>query len=231
MPIKGSGEATLTEIDRDDHGVGWLAYPDEGMERASHALTVQSEGEESDVEVVDPVDAPGVDDLLDSLGAVAGVVVCLDRHKRDAAVLARRHEVPVYVPAWMSGVASDLDAPVERFVGELADTGFRAIEIRDSTVPPWQEAGLYDGETLVVPEAVGTPDYFRAGGERLGVHPMLRLLPPRESLSGLDPDRVLVGHGRGVHEGASAALSNALNGSRRRAPAAFTNAVRSLVTD
>ena len=233
MPIKGSGEADLTEIDRFEHGVGWLAYPDEGMERASHALAVPSGDDgpksERDVWVVDPVDAPGVDDLLDSLGTVAGVVVGLDRHKRDAAELARRHDVPVFVPEWMDGVASELDATTARFCGELADTGFRALEIRNSTIPPWQEVGLYDGETLVVPESVGTADFFRVDGERLGIHPMLRLIPPRNALGGLDPDRILAGHGRGIHEDASEALANALSGSRRRAPAAFTKALKSFV--
>lgn len=229
MPIKGSGEGDLTEIDRFEHGVGWMAYPDEGMERASHALAVPSADDEADVWVVDPVDAPGVDDLLDSLGTVAGVVVGLDRHKRDVDVIAQRHDVPVFVPEWMDGVASEFAATTARFSGELADTGFRALEVRNSTIPPWQEVGLYDGETLVVPEAVGTADFFRAGGERLGVHPMLRLVPPRGTLGGLDPDRILVGHGSGIHEGASEALANALSGSRRRAPAAFTKALSSFV--
>jgi hypothetical protein len=229
MPIKGSGEANLMEIDRFEHGVGWLAYPEEGMQRASHALAVpptdDEPGAEPEVWVVDPVDASGVDDLLDSLGSVAGVVVGLDRHKRNCAALARRHDVPVFVPEWMDGVESELDATTARFSGELADTGFRAIEIRNSTLPPWQELGLYDGETLVVPEALGTAEFFRVGDERLGVHPMLRLVPPRNALGGLDPDRILVGHGRGIHEDAARALSNALGGSRRRAPAAFTKAL------
>ena len=43
MGMKGSGEADLTEIDRFEGGVGWLAYPDETMERASHA--VESDGQ------------------------------------------------------------------------------------------------------------------------------------------------------------------------------------------
>lgn len=229
MPIKGSGEGTLTEIDRFEHGVGWMAYPEEGMERASHALAVPSENGDADVWVIDPVDAPGLDDLLGSLGTVAGVVVGVDRHKRDADVIAQRHSVPVFVPEWMTGVASEFTATTARFSGELADTGFRALEIRNSTIPPWQEVGLYDGETLVVPEAVGTADFFRAGDERLGVHPMLRLVPPRDVLGELDPDRILVGHGSGIHEDASEALTNALRGSRRRAPAAFTNALKSFV--
>jgi len=38
MPMKADGSTTLAEIDRFDGGVGWIAYPDETMQRASHAL-------------------------------------------------------------------------------------------------------------------------------------------------------------------------------------------------
>ncbi len=62
MAMKGSGDADLTVIDEFTDGVGWIAYPDETMERASHALSV-----DGDVWVLDPVDADGVDDLLADL--------------------------------------------------------------------------------------------------------------------------------------------------------------------
>jgi hypothetical protein len=220
MPMKGSGRTGYEEIDRFEGGVGWLAYPDERMERASHALTTD-EG----VWLVDPVDAEGLDDLLAEEGEVAGVVILLDRHKRDAAELATRHDVSVHIPSWMAGVADDIDAPVERFSGELGETGYR---LRMVATPLWQEALLYheDEGTLVVAEAVGTSEYMRTGDERLGVHPMLRLLPPRRSFRDLSPDRVLLGHGAGVHDHASAALSAALSGSRRRAPALYAKAAR-----
>jgi hypothetical protein len=226
MPMKGSGTGQLREIDRWDGGVGWLAYPDEGMQRASHALAVDSAAW-----IVDPVDAPGVDELLASVGEVAGVVVCLDRHKRDAAAVARRHDVPVYVPDWMTGVVSDLDAPVERFGRELADTGYRALTVVNRSLPPWQEVALYHDETgtLVVPEALGTASYFRAPGEELGVHPMLRPTPPKRPFRGLAPERILVGHGEGVFEDATAALHDALDNARSRLPAAYLQAVRELL--
>lgn len=228
MGMKEVGEPELHEIDRFDRGVGWIAYPDETMQRASHALAVPNEeSDDDDVWVIDPVDAPGVDDLLAELGSVAGVVVGLDRHERDAATLADRHDVPVHVPEWMSGVADGIDAPVSRFGRRLADSGFESIRIRDSTVPPWQEVGLFDGETLVVPESLGSSSYFRGDRERLGVHPMLRLTPPRAALSGLDPDRVLVGHGVGVLDDAGAAVEDALAGSRRKAPGLYARTLRS----
>lgn len=228
MPLKSDDEPELHEIDRFDGGVGWIAYPDETMERASHALAVPNEESETDdVWVIDPVDAPGVDDLLAEFGTVAGVVVALDRHKRDSETIATRHDVPVYVPKWMTGVATELDAPVERFGSRLANTGFEAFPIRNSSLPPWQEVGLFDGETLVVPESLGSSSYFRGDRERLGVHPMLRLTPPSDALSGLNPDRVLVGHGVGVLDNAAIAVEDALSNSRRKAPGLYAKTLRS----
>jgi hypothetical protein len=208
--MKGSGEATNWEtVDDSEDGVGWLAYPEESMQRASHALTV-----DGDVWLVDPVDAPGLDDTLAERGAVAGVVTLLDRHERDGAAIANRHDVAVHLPEPLSGIAGDLDAPTETFSGRLPGTDYEPITVVDSRF--WREAALYDGSTLVVPESVGTGTYFLAGDERLGVHPMRRLLPPRGALGGLAPDRIRVGHGRGVDVDPAAALDDALRGSRRR---------------
>jgi len=211
--MKGTGAPRdWTEIDRFDEGVGWIAYPDETMKRASHALAV-----DGDVWVVDPVDVPELDDLLAEYGEVAGVVILLDRHKRDSAAVANRHDVSVWVPEFMDGVAEELDAPTERFRYELADTDITAHKVIDNRV--WQEALLYreDTETVVVPEAVGTSEYFRTQTERLGVHPMLRVTPPKD-IGRLEPDHIRVGHGEGIHENASDALQDALDGARRRTP-------------
>ncbi|XVH31371.1 hypothetical protein ACNS7O_13385 [Haloferacaceae archaeon DSL9] len=227
MPMKGTGATALREIDRWDGGAGWIAYPDETMERASHALV--SDG---DVWVVDPVDADGLDDLLTSLGTVAGVVVCFDRHERDAAAVARRHGASVHVATWMSDIADDLDAPIERFESELGDSGYRAFPIRRSRLPPWRELGLYSESerTLVVPESLGTAPYFRAADERLGVHPMLRLVPPTDVLSDFAPERILVGHGEGVSEDATTALHDALEHSRSRALSLYAKTATSFVS-
>lgn len=222
--MKGSGSATeWEEIDRFDGGVGWIAYPEEAMRRASHAVAVDDK-----VWIIDPVDADGIDELLAEYGDVAGVVVLLDRHKRDAAAFARRHDVSVWVPAFMDEVAESIDAPVERFRHDLADTGYAAHELVDNRL--WQEAMLYSDETgvLVVPEAVGTTSYFRAGDEVLGVHPMLRMTPP-ESLTRLEPDRLLVGHGHGIHEDVHEALVEAIEGSRRHTPHLLYKNVKNLV--
>lgn len=255
MTMKGSGETEeWREIDQFEGGVGWIAHPEERMQRASHALLAEGNGtgadtgngdsdedsestddggsgadnRDRDVWVVDPVDVPGLDEFLADLGTVQGVVLLLDRHKRDSAAIANRHEVPVYIPEFFDGVADDLEAPVERFRHDLADSGFAVHEVIDSRL--WQEALLFDRERgiLAVPEAVGTAAYFLAGEERLGVHPMLRLKPP-SSLGRLDPDRVLVGHGEAVHSDATEALEDAIQGSRSHTPALVVKTARELL--
>ncbi|MFO7925858.1 hypothetical protein [Natronomonas sp.] len=221
MPMKGSGASELTVVDRFDGGVGWIAYPDETMQRASHAI--ESDG---GLWLVDPVDVEGLDDLLEEYADPEGVAVLLDRHKRDAATIANRHDVPVYVPEWMDGVVGDIDAPIKRFDRRLAD--FDVIRLIDN--PLWQEAALVDGETLVVPESLGTAEYFRAPDEPLGVHPMLRILPPR-TLRSYDPDRLLVGHGEGIFEDVGRTIRRAIDGSRRTALPLYLRSVRELFSN
>lgn len=227
MPMKGSGSTEYRVIDRWDGGAGWIAYPDEEMQRASHAVV----GEDGGVWVFDPVDAPGLDDLFAEFGDLSGVVVGLARHKRDAAAIANRHGVSVYVPDWMTGLVGDIGAPIERFGRRLGDSGFESFVVVDSSLPSWQEAGFVrrsDG-TMVVPESVGTAPFFRAPGETLGVHPMLRPFPPRKNLSGYDPKRILVGHGEGVSSGADRELERALAGARRNIPGAYGRALKEML--
>lgn len=216
MPLRVDAPATeYREIDRWDGGGGWIAHPEEDIRRASHVLAVDGEAW-----LVDPIDAPGVDEFAAEFGEVAGVVVTLGRHQRDADRIARRHDVPVYAP---HPVRRSFDAEVHRFRGRLADTDFRAIPV--ANVPLWREAALFDGETLVVGDSVGTADYFLVADERLGVHPTLRLFPPA-ALRGLAPERVLVGHGEGVTANAARALRDALDSARRNAPAAWLDGLR-----
>lgn len=227
MPMKGSGSTELQEIDRRNDGVGWIAHPDEGMQRASHALV--DDGDETDgdgVWLIDPVDAADLEELLSGFGDVLGVVVLLDRHKRDAAEIARRHDVSVYRPTWMRSIDEAIEAPVRALDTELGGTGYRVRKRID--LPIWKEAVLYrpnDG-SLLVPESFGTADFFCAPGERLGVHPMLRLTPPGD-LGGLAVERVLVGHGSGITDDAQQAIRDAISGSRSRAPALYLRVLRS----
>lgn len=212
MPAKGTGLGSFNEIDAFDGGFGWLAHPDEGMERAGHALV-----EDGDVWLVDPVDADGLDDRLADCGRVRGVVVLFHYHRRDASAIAARHDVPVLLPTGMTAVADDeVPAPVRRFDGQLGDTGYFLRSVTRTRV--WQEWALFDGETLVVGESVGTAAYFLAPGERLGVSLVRRIVPPAESLGDGEPERVLCGHGEGVFADAAGELRRALAEARRTAP-------------
>lgn len=209
-----------------DGGVSWIAHPDERGRRASHAIET-GEG----VWLVDPLDATNLDALLDSLGEVVGVVVCSAWHARDAGLLARRHDVAVHVPTWMGRVAGRVDAPVERYT--LApDSAFRVLPCLP--LPFWQEAFLYHERsgTLVVADSLGTVEYWLVGDERLGVSLVRRPQPPVQ-LRGLEPTRVLVGHGEPVTDHAAAALETALDGARRNFPRALADdgptAVRGLL--
>jgi hypothetical protein len=221
MTMKADGPATdARRIDRWDGGFGWIAHAEEEMQRASHALATD-EG----VWLIDPVDTPDLDDWLAEFGEVAGVVCLLERHTRDAAEVASRYDVPVYLPEPLSSARREIDAPVELFDEALPGTGYRTITLLDT--PLWTEVALYDdgSATLVVPESLGTAPFFRAPGERLGVHPARRFVPPTP-LRGFVPERVLVGHGEGITEDAPDALRTALSGSRRNAPKLYTTTLR-----
>ncbi|WP_254840384.1 hypothetical protein [Natronomonas marina] len=215
MPAKATGATTEPEVvDRFEGGVGWIPHPGETMERASHALATGG-----GVWLVDPLDAPGVEDVVDEYGEVAGVIVLSNHHARDADVFAEHHDVPVTLPAPMTDVAETLSAPVERLdVGEAVGE-YELLEVAHGAA--WQEYALYDGETLVASESVGTADYQTVGDERLGVMTIRRLTPPREAFGDCSPERVLSGHGPGLEVGAAAALEDALVNARWRFPRAL----------
>jgi hypothetical protein len=220
MPLKGSDSTSLREIDDWEGGAGWIAYPDEQMKRASHALV-----DGDDVWLVDPVDADDLDEFLSELGEVAGVLVLLDRHKRDAGAIANRHNVSVYRPSWMNSIDTEIDAPVTTLGGMLGETGYGVRKRID--LPVWKEAVLYrpDDGTLLVPESIGTADMFCTSDERLGVHPILRLTPP-DDLADLSVDRLLVGHGPGIHENAMSEIRDAVSESRSGALPLYQNLLR-----
>lgn len=197
-----SGPGAVTEW---SDGFSWIAQPDEKPRRASHALST-ADG----VWVVDPVDAEGLDDRLADLGTVTGVVVLLDRHTRDAAAVASRHDVAVSLPDWMALGREKLDSDPELFTDRLPETSYELHTVIDTG--DWEEAILYSDakDTLVVPEAVGTSPGFRADGQPLGVHPVLDS-PPKQ-LSEWSADRILVGHGESLHEGGASHLDEVLPG-------------------
>lgn len=196
-------------------GLNWTAHPDEDGGRASQALRT-AEG----VWLVDPLHTPDLDDIVDPLGEVVGVAVLSSWHARDAGEVARRHDVSVHIPEWMGRIDERVDAPIERYGLAPGDAGFRTIPCRP--FPGWEEVFLYHepGGTLVVPDSLGTTDLHLIADERLGLAWFRRLQPPRQLL-GLDPDRILVGHGDPVTERPAEALSDALDGARRTTPTAL----------
>lgn len=219
MPAKATGPPTgYEETLRWDGGVEWLVHPEETMQRASQALAT-----DNGVLLVDPLDAPGVDDLVTGLGEVAGVVLLSIYHTRDAGLFARRHDVPVYVPAAVPDAeVPDLDVPVERLDTGATLGGYELLEVATGTSlgAPWYEYALWNGGTLRVGESVGTADYMRVGDERLGVM-LLRRFDPPTALRGLEPERVLSGHGRGLDQDAAAALATALDNAGEHLPTAL----------
>jgi hypothetical protein len=187
----------ITVTHRHDWGVGWIAAEPAYMQRASHALT-----HGGGVWLVDPVDGEGLGEEIAALGEVRGVIQLLDRHPRDGAALAERHDVPL------------LRTPFDRVPG----TPFEPVAVMRRR--RWDETALWwpEPRVLVVAEALGTAPYFRAPGEPVGVHPMLRLTPPR-ALAGFAPVHLLVGHGAPL-EGPDVAerVREAVAGSRSQIP-------------
>jgi hypothetical protein len=193
---------SLELCDGFEGGFGWT---EPGfLERTSHAVEVGGA-----VLVFDPVDVPGIDERIRGLGEPEAVVQLLDRHGRDSAAVAARLGVP--------HLRMELGAHFE---------GGRLVRIVWNRV--WKEVAFWDPErrVLVVGDALGTVGYFTAPGEAIGVHPRLRLRPPRH-LGELGPEHILCGHGAGVHgPAAAAALGEALATSRRRLPRALASSLR-----
>ncbi len=188
-------------MDEFESGFGWGLR--ETRARTSHALVV-----DGGVWLIDPLDVPGLDERVRAAGEPRGVVQLLDRHQRDCAALAARYGVPHIGPR------------------DDADTPFSLARV--VSTPVWRERALWwePGRVLAVADALGTRPYFVAPGDELGVHPFLRLTPPKK-LGALEPLHILVGHGKGVHgPGAPAALRHALATSRRGLPAAIANGFR-----
>ncbi|MCZ7588178.1 MAG: hypothetical protein M5U27_04805 [Gaiella sp.] len=195
--------------DRGAAGFSWIV--DEPMTRTSHALA-----ERGRVWLVDPVrHAPALLRAAE-LGAPRAVLQLLDRHHRDCA-----------------SIATELGVPHLLVPDVLPDSPFEPVAVRQTR--RWREIALWwpSERTLVVAEAVGTNPFFAAGGDRAGVHPLLRLRPPRDALSPFVPEHLLVGHGEGLHgqsaaQGLDAALAHARTALPRlalRAPALAVDAI------
>jgi hypothetical protein len=197
---------SLRFVDEFEHGFGWVPAG-ETLTRTSHAVAVEGR-----VWVTDPVDGEGIDERIRALGEPAGVIQLLDRHARDSLEVAERLGVSLHAVPF-DGVEG---APFEVL----------PIVRRKR----WQEVALwFPGERILVcADALGSLSYFSGRGEPFGVHPLLRLFPPKRSLGGLEPSHLLFGHGEGYHgEDGGEALAEALRTARRRLPHAFLSFFRS----
>lgn len=180
-------------VDELPFGFGWL---DESsfIRRCSHALAVDGR-----VWIFDAVADEDALERVAGLGEPAGVVQLLNRHDRDNAAIAARLGVPLHV------------------LPEEAPEGapFAVVLLVRNRL--WHEVAAWFPEqrTLVVGEALGTAQFYRAPEDRVAVAALLRLTPPRKLLA-LEPRHLLVGHGEGVHEEVPAAMRDAVEHSRSR---------------
>lgn len=174
-------------IQRHSLGLTWVETT--GMRRAAHALRADGR-----VWLIDPFEDEVAMSAASELGTPAAVIQLLDRHNRDCGPIAQRLEVPL------------LKVPEA-----VSDSPFTVIPVISR--PWWREVALWwEAErALIVAEALGTAPAFTLG-RRVGLHPMLRLRPPRGPLSARSPERLLVGHGTALESGATEAIRDALSG-------------------
>ena len=177
------------------HALGATWREPSGMARAAHAL-----GRDERVWLIDPFDDEAALQAAASLGRPAAVVQLLDRHNRDCEPIAAR-----------------LGVPLLRLPDRLRNTSFEVVPVLSHQ--RWKEIALWwpQERALIVAEAVGTAPAF-AVGRRAGVHPLLRLTPPRSQLSAYRPAMLLVGHGPPIEADAAPALDDALARSRSDIP-------------
>ncbi len=177
------------------HAVGITWVEQNAMARAAHALN-----DGGRVWLIDPYRDTDALAAVAALGAPAGVLQLLDRHNRDCEAIAQQ-----------------LGVPLLRLPANGTETPFEVIPVISHR--GWREVALWWAQerALVVAEAVGTAPAF-ALGRRVGVHPLLRLTPPRTQLSRFQPDRLLVGHGETIEANADSALSEALAHARGDIP-------------
>jgi len=190
-----------------EHVVEWVEAEPAWMGRAGHAVR-DADGR---VWVFDPFDDEDAFARVRALGEPAGVVQLLDRHRRDCAGWAQRLGVEHHVVP-----RSGLPFAIVGVVG----------------LPTWREvaAWLPDSATLVVADALAASPGYTARDDVVGVHPFLRLRPPR-ALGRLPVEHLLFGHGPGLHGAAAGeAVAEALRTARSRAPRFALDSVRRLVS-
>ncbi|MHB1835714.1 MAG: hypothetical protein ACYCXW_12165 [Solirubrobacteraceae bacterium] len=182
-----------TSVHRHALGLTWVE--DSGLRRAAHALV-----HDGRVWLIDPFEDRVAIGAAGELGRPVAVLQLLDRHERDCARIAQRLEIDHL-----------------RLPAVVPQSPFLVVSVVSRRW--WREVALWwEAErALIVAEAVGTAPAF-ALDRRLGVHPMLRLSPPRAALTAHAPERLLPGHGAPLDSGATAAIGEALANARADVP-------------
>jgi hypothetical protein len=191
----------------------WIADRADPLSRCSTALVL-----DQGVLLIDPVDTPGLDQRIEQAGTPIGVCRLIDRHRRDTTAITQRLGVAELAPAVLAGTAPPLPS------GEIEERVVLAA-------PGWNESVLWlpERRLLIIAEAVGSSRFFLAhDDDRLGVHPLLRLRPPRGALA-VAADVVACGHGEPVSDAADA-LRAAVASARQSLPHLVRRAARSVVT-
>jgi hypothetical protein len=188
FPRPTAAQAMTNSIQRHPLGLTWVETS--GMRRAAHALRADGR-----LWLIDPFEDEMALSAAAELGSPAAVIQLLDRHNRDCGPIAQRLEVPLL-----------------RVPDAVSDSPFTVLPVISR--PWWREKALWweSERALVIAEAVGTAPAFTLG-RRAGIHPMLRLRPPKGPLTTYSPERLLVGHGAALESGAAAAITDALDGS------------------
>lgn len=201
-------------LDEWKNGFGWIARPEEKMQRTSHSFV------DDGVYLVDPVDAENLDQKIKEYGEVKGIVILFGRHTRDSEEIAKRYECPIYVPEWFS---RDLKGEVKKIKDKVPGTDWEIHTVKDSSIS--REAVLYNrkNKTLIVADTLGTAKHLRGRGEELGMSPLYRFNPPKKLLE-FNPERIFCGHGKAVTEKASEKLKQTIKRGRTKTVSAYFNA-------
>ena len=162
FPRPTAAQAMTNSIQRHPLGLTWVETS--GMRRAAHALRADGR-----LWLIDPFEDEVALSAATELGSPAAVIQLLDRHNRDCGPIAQRLEVPLL-----------------RVPDAVSDSPFTVLPVISR--PWWREKALWweSERALVIAEAVGTAPAFTLG-RRVGIHPMLRLRPPKGALTDLLP--------------------------------------------
>src|SRR3954469_19346782 len=158
-----------------EHPLGLTWQAGDMLQRTAHALA-----DDGRVWLVDPFEDDEALGRAAALGEIAGVLQLFAAHNRDGEALAQR-----------------LGAPFLKLPDAIPDSPFTVLNL-DKLV--WRERALWwpERKGLVVPESVGSGQFYAVGPGPVGVHMVRRVLPPGD-LRSYVPEHLLMGHGPPIH--------------------------------